>query len=171
MIPFLSHLVIVILISLSFTSALIIMGNDIFPSASLPLALSKVSDTGKEKKVGIIVVDHGSKREVANLRLIEVVKQLKKSCKYDICEPAHMELAEPTISTAYQKCVEQGANFIICHPFFLAKGKHFAEDIPRLLENAARQHKDTSYFLTDPLGCQEGVISLMQKAIESTDVS
>ena len=51
---------------------------------------------------------------------------------YDIVEPAHMELAEPSIGTAYAKCAERGATRIIVCPFFLGPGKHWTADIPRL---------------------------------------
>jgi hypothetical protein len=38
---------------------------------------------------------------------------------------------------AFGRCVEQGATFIICHPFFLSRGRHVVDDIPTLMEEAA----------------------------------
>ena len=119
-------------------------------------------------KMGVIIVDHGSKREIANKRLVDIVKRLKEDSKYEICEPAHMELAEPSIKDAYDRCVEQGAEYIVCHPYFLSKGKHYEVDIPALLEDAAKHYPSVKYILTDPLGYQEGIIGLMQKTINDS---
>src|SRR5258708_36952550 len=57
--------------------------------------------------------------------------------RHEIVEPAHMELAEPSIATAYARCVERGAEQIVVCPFFLGPGKHWTPDIPRLTAAAA----------------------------------
>ena len=36
-----------------------------------------------------------------------------------IVEPAHMELAEPSIATAFARCVERGATTVVVFPYFL----------------------------------------------------
>ncbi len=58
---------------------------------------------------GIIIVDHGSRREESNLLLEEVARAFLRrfADRYAIVEPAHMELAEPSIGTAYARCVER----------------------------------------------------------------
>ena len=84
---------------------------------------------------------------------------------YEIVEPAHMELAEPSISTAYKRCVEQGARQIICHPYFLSRGRHVMEDIPQLLADAAKEFRETEYILTEPLGMRDEIVHIMEKAI------
>ena len=58
-------------------------------------------------KTGIVIVDHGSKRDESNAMLERVAKLFadKYSHQYKIVEPAHMELAEPSIETAYERCV------------------------------------------------------------------
>ena len=90
-----------------------------------------------QSKVGVIVVDHGSKREAANKQLEEVARAVKARSGRRIVEPAHMEIAGPTLAEAYAKCVAQGATRIVCHPFFLSPGRHVMEDIPALLADAA----------------------------------
>lgn len=76
-----------------------------------------------------------------------------------------MEMAEPTIQTAYDKCIQQGANLIICHPYFLLYGKHVQDDIPMLIEEAAKKHPGSRFIITDPLGAQKGVVGLMMQAV------
>ena len=79
----------------------------------------------------IIIVDHGSRREESNQMLEEVARLFAQRFTemYDVVEPAHMELAEPSIGTAYAKCVERGATRIMVCPFFLGPGKHWTSDI------------------------------------------
>src|SRR5687768_8260396 len=62
-------------------------------------------------QTGIIIVDHGSRRDESNRMLEELAGLFAQRFreKYDIVEPAHMELAEPSIATAYAKCVQRGA--------------------------------------------------------------
>ena len=72
--------------------------------------------------LGVIIVDHGSRREESNEMLLEIVDAFRDTSPYAIVEPAHMELAEPTIANAYRKCVEQGATRIVIHPYFLLPG-------------------------------------------------
>ena len=64
-------------------------------------------------QTGIIIVDHGSRREESNHMLEELAGHFAKrfSERYDIVEPAHMELAEPSIATAYARvaCVARSA--------------------------------------------------------------
>lgn len=124
-----------------------------------------MSSSATEEVTGIIIVDHGSRRETANRKLIDVVAKFRKSTTHSIVEPAHMELAEPSIAEAFKNCVEQGATNIICHPFFLSKGRHYQEDIPALLSAAALDFPGTSYTITEPLGVQEGIIDLIAKSI------
>ena len=120
------------------------------------------SSTGS---TGIIIVDHGSRKKEANDMLTDVALAYRHYAKAPIVEPAHMELAEPSIRAAYQRCVEQGATHIVCHPFFLAPGRHVQEDIPRLLCEAAGDHPGVTYSITAPLGLQEGIVQLIDSAV------
>ncbi len=71
---------------------------------------------------------------------------------YPIVEPAHMELAEPSIATAFGRCVERGAERVVVCPYFLLPGKHWHKDIPALTESAARDHPGVSFMVTAPIG-------------------
>ncbi len=126
----------------------------------------KTQAQAKEYKVGVIVVDHGSRRAEANNALAGVVNDFQALSGYELVEPAHMELAEPSIATAFGRCVERGATFIICHPFFLSRGRHVAEDIPTLLEEAASIFPGVEWALSQPLGLQAEIPRLMQMAVE-----
>ncbi|KAL6007084.1 hypothetical protein ACLOJK_032580 [Asimina triloba] len=101
---------------------------------------------------GVIIVDHGSRRRESNLMLNEFVAMFRVKTGYAIVEPAHMELAEPSIKDAFTSCVQQGATRVIVSPFFLFPGRHWHQDIPSLAADAAREHPGVSYIVTAPLG-------------------
>lgn len=115
---------------------------------------------------GIIIVDHGSRREASNHMLEHFVAEFAQGCPYDIVEPAHMELASPSISDAFDRCVERGANQIIVCPYFLLPGKHWHEDIPSLTEEAAQRHPGIGYMVTSPIGLHPMMGQVIQSRIE-----
>lgn len=116
---------------------------------------------------GIIIVDHGSRRPESNRMLADVARRFaaRFADAFDIVEPAHMELAEPTIATAYAKCVVQGATRVVVCPFFLGPGKHWTEDIPRLTAAAARPFPQTRFHVAPTLGSDDLILDLLRKRI------
>lgn len=119
-------------------------------------------------KNAIIIVDHGSRRGESNELLEKVTELFAERFRqtYDIVEPAHMELAEPSIATAYAKAAQRGATRIIVCPFFLGPGKHWTADIPRLAAEAAAQFPATEYHVTMPLGIDDLIIELLAKRVK-----
>ena len=117
------------------------------------------------KRNGIIIVDHGSRRGESNAMLEEVARLFSErfAQQYEIVEPAHMELAEPSIATAYAKCAQRGATRVVVCPFFLGPGKHWTGDIPRLTADAAKAFPQTEYHVTMPLGIDDLILELLEK--------
>ncbi|KAJ4867807.1 sirohydrochlorin ferrochelatase B [Raphanus sativus] len=115
---------------------------------------------------GIIIVDHGSRRRESNLMLEEFVKMFKDNTGYPIVEPAHMELAEPSIKSAFSLCVQQGAKRVVVSPFFLFPGRHWHQDIPALTADAAKEFSDISYLITAPLGLHHLLIDVVNDRIQ-----
>ena len=119
---------------------------------------------------GVIVVDHGSRRMESNLMLEEVARLFaaRFSTEYSIVEAAHMELAGPSIESAYARCFERGATRIVIAPFFLAMGKHWTRDIPSLVSQAAMNFPGTSYQIAEPLGIDDLILDLLHKRLTQT---
>lgn len=115
---------------------------------------------------GIVIVDHGSKREESNRMLETFVEMFRKVSAHAIVEPAHMELAEPSISTAFDRCVERGATCVVVAPYFLAPGKHWNEDIPSLTAKAAEKHPGIGYMVTAPIGLHPLMCQLIESRID-----
>ena len=114
----------------------------------------------------IIIVDHGSKRAESNDMLLQFVEQYRATTKYEIVEPAHMELAAPTIKEAFDSCVEHGAQRIVIMPYFLAPGRHWHIDIPKLAANAAADHVGFDFLITQPIGLHPLMHQIVESRIE-----
>ena len=97
-----------------------------------PLARTEALDAagGVGEKLGVVIVDHGSRRKASNELLEEFVRMYREQTGRSIVELAHMEIAEPDIDTAFGRCVEQGATLVAISPFFLSPGKALAGGHP-----------------------------------------
>tara|TARA_B100000945_G_scaffold320164_1_gene329396 strand:- start:2540 stop:2980 length:441 start_codon:yes stop_codon:yes gene_type:complete len=115
--------------------------------------------------LGVIIVDHGSKRSEGNIYVNEMARLLQRHTDMEIVEPAHMELAAPDIDAAYQSCVTRGAKYIVVHPYFLAPGRHWHQDIPELVRLAAQKHPETSCLVTPPLGIHRSMVDIIATRI------
>ncbi len=118
-----------------------------------------------EKIIGVIIVDHGSRRAASNETLLAATQRYADTGPYEIVEPAHMELAQPDIATAFGRCAVQGASLIIVFPYFLSPGRHWQEDIPRLVAEAAETHPGVEWKVTAPFGLHEGMTDIITKRI------
>ncbi|GLU11310.1 hypothetical protein SLE2022_280650 [Rubroshorea leprosula] len=121
---------------------------------------------GVGEKDGVVIVDHGSRRKESNLMLNEFVNMFREKTGYPIVEPAHMELAEPSIRDAFALCVQQGANRVIVSPFFLFPGRHWHQDIPSLTADAANEYPGVPYIITAPLGLHELLVDVIDDRIK-----
>ncbi|KAL3909909.1 MAG: hypothetical protein SGILL_007901, partial [Bacillariaceae sp.] len=106
----------------------------------------------EQKTVGILLMDHGSKKEASNARL-QTMAQLYQSSmdekQYNdqasaaaskvVVKAAHMEIATPSIPDGLQALLDAGVDEIVCHPFFLSPdGRHVKEDIPEIIDGAVK---------------------------------
>mmetsp|Transcript_9350 Transcript_9350/g.19311 ORF Transcript_9350/g.19311 Transcript_9350/m.19311 type:complete len:212 (-) Transcript_9350:167-802(-) len=119
-----------------------------------------------DEKLGIVVVDHGSRRKESNELLDKFVDVYKQQTEYEIVEPAHMELAPPSIGEAFKTCVDQGATTVIISPYFLSPGRHWKEDIPRLAREAAVNFPEVKFLVTAPIGVHSLVAEVLQERME-----
>ncbi|GMV99034.1 MAG: hypothetical protein AMXMBFR84_01730 [Candidatus Hydrogenedentota bacterium] len=116
--------------------------------------------------LGVVIVDHGSKLPAANRLLEDVAVAYRRITGTTIVEPAHMELAEPTIAQALSRCIEQGATEVAVALFFLSPGRHSTSDIPRIVEEAAERFPTVPCYVTEPIGLDRAIIEVMQRRIE-----
>lgn len=122
---------------------------------------------------GVILIDHGSRRENANENLEELATTLQSLFEGDeeerVVEPAHMELARPTLQEAFERCVVRGAKSIVVVPCMISRGRHLTEDVPSLLEQAGSVHPEIPYALAAPLSEHPGFVALLRDIASSAE--
>ena len=114
----------------------------------------------------VILVDHGSRRKESNRAFEAFVDRFAGEAEYKIVEPAHMELAEPSIAQAFERCVERGATDIVVCPFFLLPGRHWSEDIPRLAAEASSAYGGIAFMVSAPIGGHSLLVQLLSDRIQ-----
>ncbi|EJK50191.1 hypothetical protein THAOC_30866, partial [Thalassiosira oceanica] len=96
---------------------------------------------GTEERVGILLIDHGSRRPASNEHIHNVATVYEGSLRRDasakVVRAAHMEIAEPGILVALRDLITHcRATRVVCVPYFLSPGRHSTEDVPRLISEA-----------------------------------
>lgn len=109
-------------------------------------------DANGTSVTAVVIVDHGSRRAESNAFHERFVAEWQAQHGYPIVEPAHMEMAEPSIGAAVEACVARGATRVIVAPFFLWPGKHMERDIPALVAEAAERYDHVTFTVAEPLG-------------------
>jgi sirohydrochlorin ferrochelatase len=100
----------------------------------------------------LLVMVHGSPRPIANNDMFAVVDVIRQRGSYPIVEVGFMEINEPSIPEAIQRCVAQGAERVLAVPYFLHTGNHVTDDLPTLLEAAQATYPQVEFLMGDYLG-------------------
>lgn len=123
-----------------------------------------------QPKLGILLMDHGSRNQASNDRLHELAKIFQNTvASHIIVTAAHMELASPNIPEGIKFLVEKGVDEIVCHPYFLsANGRHVSEDIPEIILGAIEAlNIKIPVVITEPVGSQTDImIKAIQKMVQ-----
>ena len=100
--------------------------------------------------------------------LLRATARFAADSKYEIVEPAHMELAEPSIATAFDRCVERGAKRVIVFPYFLSPGVHVREDLIEARDKLRGEFPHVAFDLAEPLGRHPLLIEIVRQRINET---
>ena len=105
-------------------------------------------------KRALLLVAHGSRRLASNQEVEQFTQQLRQAyaAQFDLFHTAFLELVSPTIEEGVLMCIEQGAEQIKVVPYFLAAGRHVAEDIPEILQRLGEEFPQVHIDLTPHLG-------------------
>ena len=124
----------------------------------------------KQQKIGILLIDHGSKRKASNEHIHNIAslyesRLVAKQNQGDasgtstkIVRAAHMEIAPPSILDSLRSIiVNEKVSKVICVPYFLSPGKHATEDVPELIQDAKMILR------------KEGLLSINEEEVEGKD--
>lgn len=136
-------------------------GIDAGPSMQQPQQIQQQQK--QQKRLGIILIDHGSKRQASNDHIHKIAQMYEQSLQQQLNSPsssssksnnnirqlysggggsvivkaAHMEIASPSIlDTIRDIIISDQVTSIICVPYFLSPGRHATEDVPELINEA-----------------------------------
>ena len=162
-----------------------IAAGPIFSSHATTSQKSSITQLQQQKqRIGILLIDHGSKRPASNEHIHFVARMYQdrldetatistdtsKSTKSTtIVRVAHMEIASPSILESLRSifAIDQVTK-VVCVPYFLSPGRHATEDVPNLIDEARRilvgegvipvsiyeTSMDSSILVSDALGTQ-----------------
>lgn len=111
----------------------------------------------------LVLMAHGSRNAAANDDLLHLAEQIRGLGRYAFVVASFLELAEPDIKTACQRCVAEGATRVVMSPYFLSAGVHMHRDLVGLRDELSKKYPDVQFLLAEPLGRHP---SLMQIVLE-----
>lgn len=96
-----------------------------------------ITSQEKDKKIGVLLVNHGSRSATWRNALLELEKSVApsilKSKKIGGIKTAFMEYTEPSIATRLKEFDKEGFTDVIIVPIFLTVSPHTFEDIPTII--------------------------------------
>jgi sirohydrochlorin ferrochelatase len=120
------------------------------------------------KKIGIIIVAHGSKRAQSNEEFIQLVEQIRLDniMDFDEVKYAFLEFANPSIEMTIEKMSAYHMDEIYVYPYFLNSGKHVVVDIPNVVSRMNETHKNVQIKLTTHFGASHSVPSIISSDLK-----
>ena len=117
----------------------------------------------------LVLIAHGSRRQASNQEVTNLALGLKKSAgkHYQIVEAGFLEIAKPSIPEAIESCIESGATSVIVVPYFLAAGRHVAEDIPQIVRPVGERHPHVSIRISEHIGMSDSMPRLILDSASS----
>ena len=115
----------------------------------------------------LLLVAHGSRRQASNEEVIALSGVVAREMKddYPIVQAGFLELAEPSIPEALDRCVRQGATDICILPYFLSAGRHVHEDIPGEVDKARAMHADIAMTILPHIGAALQMKDLIRNVV------
>ena len=116
----------------------------------------------------LLLVSHGSRRQNSNEEVVLLCEKLKKliSDEFDFVESAYLEIASPSIPEGIEKSIECGATSVVVLPYFLAAGRHVADDIPSIVNDARKKYPGISFQIARHVGASDGMVRLLADTVE-----
>ncbi len=111
-------------------------------------------------KIGLVLIGHGSRVPGANQVLEQVAVALRRRYRRFVVEPAFLELAQPDIPSAIDRCVFSGAKRILFVPYFLYLGGHVGRDLPEHMAQARLRHPGLEIRIAPHLGFDRRVVAV-----------
>ncbi len=119
----------------------------------------------------LLLVAHGSRMTRSNDEIRAMTERVREfsSDGYTLIDCAFLELADPSIGDGIERLIQQGADRVAVLPYFLAAGRHVAEDIPAEVNTKIAEHPSVAIELLPYIGTAEAMPQLLADMIPSPD--
>lgn len=112
--------------------------------------------------VAWLVVAHGSRAADLPEAHGEVCVRLAERAPRGVSvRAAFLELTEPSIPSAIDAAVADGAGRVVVVPYFLHIGNHTRRDLPAIVEEARDRHPEVDVVLAEHLGLDDRLVDLL----------
>lgn len=119
----------------------------------------------KVVKTALLLVGHGSRVPGATKILAKVASAIKRRHGKCVVEWAFLEISEPDMRTAIDRCVEAGAERILIVPYFLYLGGHVGRDLPDHMGQARLRHPNLEIRVAPHLGYDPRIVAVTSDRI------
>ncbi|MBT5934045.1 CbiX/SirB N-terminal domain-containing protein [Sulfurimonas sp.] len=122
-----------------------------------------------DKKIGIILVAHGSKHKKSNDEFIQLCDSIRVENldKFDFIEHAFLEFEEPTIEMAIKSVHERSIDNVSVYPYFLNSGKHVSVDLPFIISEVETLYPSMKIELLNHFGSSKSILSIISSDLEA----
>jgi len=115
-----------------------------------------------QRKIGVVVIAHGSRHIPSNERLLQMVRTLRERTSATRIEMGFLERGEPLIPAAIEKLLQQGCTHLHGFALFLAPGRHLSEDVPALFRQTLDPHPGVTWDISPALLDDPGLLVLVE---------
>jgi sirohydrochlorin ferrochelatase len=117
----------------------------------------------------LVLIAHGSRRQASNEEVKQLAARVQQSAsdRYPLIKAGFLEIASPSIPEAIEACIESGATTVVVVPYFLAAGRHVAEDIPGIVKPVAEQHPQVAIRISEHIGMSASMTRLILDSASS----
>ena len=111
---------------------------------------------------GLIMIAHGSRRELSNNEFTDLVKEVKsKDNRFDEISASFLEFANPDIATVVNEYIEKKISKIYFYPYFLNSGKHVSVDLPNIINELKDNNPSIEFILLTHFGKSEKISDII----------
>lgn len=111
-------------------------------------------------KTALLLIGHGSRAPGADQVLVSVAAALRRRFRRFVVEPSFLEISQPDIQTAIDRCVAQGAQRILFMPYFLYLGGHVGRDLPEHMSQARSRYPGLEIRVAPHLGYDPRIVAV-----------
>ena len=116
---------------------------------------------------GILVIAHGNREQDTVDVLDAIVSMAREKLPGTIIEWTFMGISGRTIENGITELKNRGIAEIKIVPYFLFKGKHLKEDLPRIMAQCAADFPEITITMGEHLGLDERLADILVDRIKN----